>query len=150
MARGKVEAVEVVMGRLDLAAVDDLVTEAEEDVLHLAPDLRDQVQVPAPRRLAGQRDVDPLLAQPPVELGALERLAAALECLLEALPERVQGHARLAVAHLAERLRQLCLPPQEADADLLDLVRGRRGGDRLESLVFERRGVHRATIASAS
>ena len=150
MAGREVEAVEVVVRRLDLAAVHDLVAEAEEDVLHLAADLRDQVQVPAPRRLAGQSDVDPLLAQPSVELGALERVAPSVERRLEALPERVQRHPGLAVSHLTERLRQLRLATQEADADLLDLVRGRRRGDRLECLVFERRGVHRATIASVS
>ena len=43
----EVERVEVVAGRLDLAAVDDPVAEPEEDVLDLAPDLGDQVQVAA-------------------------------------------------------------------------------------------------------
>ena len=46
----EVERVEVVVGRLDLAAVDDLVAEPEEDVLHLAADLGDQVQVAARAR----------------------------------------------------------------------------------------------------
>ena len=45
---------------LDLAAVEDLVAEPEEDVLDLAADLRDQVQVAARELLAGQRDVDDL------------------------------------------------------------------------------------------
>ena len=48
MAGREVERVEVVARRLDLAAVDDAVAEAEEDVLDLAADLRDQVQ-PAAR-----------------------------------------------------------------------------------------------------
>ncbi len=39
----EVEGVEVVARRLDLATVHDLVAEAEEDVLDLAPDLRDEV-----------------------------------------------------------------------------------------------------------
>ena len=47
MARREVERVEVVARRLDLAAVDDAVAEPEEDVLDLAPDLGDQVELPA-------------------------------------------------------------------------------------------------------
>ena len=47
VARREVERVEVVARRLDLAAVDDPVAEPEEDVLDLAPDLRDQVQAAA-------------------------------------------------------------------------------------------------------
>ena len=43
----EVERVEVVARRLDLAAVDDRVAEAEEDVLHLAPDLSDEMELPA-------------------------------------------------------------------------------------------------------
>ena len=46
----EVERVEVVARRLDLAAVDDRVAEAEEDVLDLAADLRDEVQLAARRR----------------------------------------------------------------------------------------------------
>ena len=48
MAGREVEPVEVVVGRLHLAAVDDAVAEPEEDVLDLAADLGDQVQVAAP------------------------------------------------------------------------------------------------------
>ena len=48
MPRREVERVEVVAGRLDLAAVDDLVAEAEEDVLDLAPDLRRGMERAAP------------------------------------------------------------------------------------------------------
>ena len=55
----------------------DLVAEAEEDVLDLAADLRDRVQVAERQLLARERDVDHLLAQPPVELGALELVARA-------------------------------------------------------------------------
>ena len=46
MTRREVEPVEVVVRRLDLAAVDDPVAEPEEDVLDLAADLRDQVEAP--------------------------------------------------------------------------------------------------------
>ena len=48
--RREVQALEVVVRRLDLAPVDDLVAEAEEDVLDLAADLRDQVQMAARAR----------------------------------------------------------------------------------------------------
>ena len=44
MAGREVEAVEVVVGRLDLAAVDDAISEPEKGVLDLAPDLGDQAQ----------------------------------------------------------------------------------------------------------
>jgi hypothetical protein len=54
------ERVEVVVGGLDLATVDDAVAEPEEDVLDLPPDLRDQVQAPALVAGGGQGDVDPL------------------------------------------------------------------------------------------
>ncbi len=53
MPEREVERVEVVARRLDLAAVDDRVAESEEDVLDLAPDLGDQVEVAAPHRRAG-------------------------------------------------------------------------------------------------
>ena len=43
MPRREVQRFEVVARRLDLTAVDDAVAEPEEDVLDLAPDLRDQV-----------------------------------------------------------------------------------------------------------
>ena len=53
MARREVEPVEVVVRRLDLAAVDDAVAEPEEDVLDLAADLGDQVEPAA--RVAADR-----------------------------------------------------------------------------------------------
>ena len=105
------------MRRLDLAAVDDLVAEPEEDVLDLAADLRDQVQVAARARLARQRDVDDLLGQPAVELGALE-LGPALgdRAARAASRSALSDAAGLAVADLAQRLLQLALPAEEADA----------------------------------
>ena len=69
------ELVEVVLDRLDLAVVADLVAEAEEGVLDLPPRLGDRVQVPERKLVAGQRDVDDVLGQRAVELGALELLA---------------------------------------------------------------------------
>jgi hypothetical protein len=47
-----VERVEVVPNGLDLATVHDLVAEAEEDVLHLAADLRQRMEMAAPRSVA--------------------------------------------------------------------------------------------------
>ena len=71
----EVERVEVVARRLDLTAVDDRVPEPEEDVLELAPDLRDEVEMTASYRRAGHRDVDALLGEAAVELCSLERCA---------------------------------------------------------------------------
>ena len=72
MRRRHVQRVEEVVRRLDFAALDDLVAHAEEDVLDLAPHLRDHVQTAAPLSLARQRDVELLLSERAVELGALE------------------------------------------------------------------------------
>jgi hypothetical protein len=47
---GEAEGVEVVPGRLDLAAVDDLVAEPEEDVLDVATNLRRRMERAAPPR----------------------------------------------------------------------------------------------------
>ena len=88
------ELVEVVLGRLDLAIVADLVAEAEEGVLDLAPRLRDRVQVPERERVAGEGDVDDLLGERTVELRALELRAASLERALEPVADAVQRHAR--------------------------------------------------------
>src|SRR5439155_558338 len=68
VGRQEGELVEVVLDRLDLAVVAHLVAEAEERVLDHAADLRDRVQVADGQLLARERDVDHLLAQPPVEL----------------------------------------------------------------------------------
>ena len=72
MPRGERELVEVVLGGLDLAVVADLVAEAEEGVLDLAPRLRERVQVAEREPFAGERDVDDVLGQRAVELGSLE------------------------------------------------------------------------------
>ena len=52
------QRVEVLPDGRDLGAVPDLVAHAEEDVLDLAADLRQQVQAAALDRMAGDRDVD--------------------------------------------------------------------------------------------
>ena len=63
--------VEVVLGRLDLAVVADLVAEPQEGVLDLAARLGDRVQMPEREALARERDVDNVLGEGSVELGAL-------------------------------------------------------------------------------
>src|SRR4051794_7296971 len=102
MPVGEAERIEVVAGRLDLTAVDDLVAETEEDVLDVPPHLRRRMQGAAPpcahrpEQLRGQRDVDRLRREPRVELPALELLLPRGECLLDRLTGSVQGHAGLA------------------------------------------------------
>ena len=144
---GLVERVEVVPDGLDLAPVVDLVAHPEEDVLDPAAQLRDQMQAAAPERLAGQRRVErlPVLCGGSGELGL-----AAGERLLDRRPGGVQRHPGLAVANLAQRQLQLALAAEVADAQLLERVGVRGRCDRGPRLVLERRGVHRATIASAS
>ncbi len=114
--RGEVEAVEVVMRGLDFAAVDDAVAEPEEDVLDLAPDLRDQVEPSASTAGHGKRDVDALLGEAPVELGALQLRLSRIDGSLDPLASRVERHPGLALAHLAERQLELALPPEVLDA----------------------------------
>ena len=136
------ELVEVVLRRLDLAVVADLVAEAEEGVLDLPPRLRDRVQVAEREPLAGERDVDDVLGQRTVELGALEGGLARIDGALDRFPGRVERHARLAVAHLAERELERAAAPEVADAQLLQL-RSRRGSlDGAQGLALERLRVH--------
>ena len=84
----EVEPVEVVVGRLDLPPVDDAVAEPEEDVLDLAADLRDQVEVPALVPADGQRHVGPFVREAPVELRPLELGLAHADRRLDPLAER--------------------------------------------------------------
>src|SRR6187200_1631265 len=95
-----VESGEGVEDRVDLGCVEDAVPEAEEDVLDLAPDLRDQVEPPAQRPLARKRDVEGLDFL--VRLRGECRLALRKR-LLDRRTGRVQSHPRLTVANLAER-----------------------------------------------
>ena len=85
---------------LHLTAVDDLVAEAEEDVLRLAGDLRQRMEVPQRRPLSRKGHVEALGGDEPV--GALEERAALLHGRLEPLADGVQGHAGLPVPDLAE------------------------------------------------
>jgi hypothetical protein len=146
MALRHVERVEVVVRGLHLAAVDDHVAEPEEDVLDLAADLGDQVQVAARGADARERDVDALLAQAPVELAAVEFLPPRGDGQLDGLAHSVQRLPRLAVAHLAERLLQIALASEVANARVVQLL-GRRGTrNRAQSLAFKRLRIHRATV----
>ena len=140
------ELVEVELDRLDLPIVAHLVTEAEERVLDRAPDLRDQMELAERPRLAGERDVEVDILD---DIG-LELAVAQLQRRLDRFARRVQRHAGLAVAHLAQRQLQRALTAQVADAQLLErvLVLGR--GDGGPCFALERRGVHRATIPSVS
>src|SRR5262249_11124049 len=142
MPEREVERVEVVRRRLHLAAVDDRVAETEEDVLDLPPDLRDQVEVPAADMRARHGDVDPLVGEPPVELGPLQRLLTGVDGTLELLAQRVERHARLAVAHLAEGELELALAPEKVDSNLFDLADRRSRVRGCECVVLESLGVH--------
>ena len=122
MARREGQRIEVVTGGLDLATVDDRVPEPEEDVLDLAPDLRDRVQVPARPAPDGQRHVHALLGEPPVEIGAGELFLAGVERRLEAFAHRVQRHPGLPVAHVPERLLERALAAEVLDPRRLDLL----------------------------
>ena len=143
------ELVEVVVGCLDLAVVDDLVPEPEECVLDEPADVGRGMERSDRPLVAGERDVDALLPQPAVELGPLERMPSRLDLCLQALADGVQEHSGLAVADVAQRLRQVALTPQVADARVLQLGQGRRARNRARSLGFEGLRVHRANVSSA-
>ncbi len=142
MAGREVQRVEVVVRRLDLATVDDAVAQAEKDVLHLAPDLRDQVQLAAAVPAGGQRHIDALRGQPGVELGARQLGLAGIDRRLEPLAHRVEGHAGLAVAYLAECLLERALATEILDPHDLDRVGGRRRSGGGQSLALECFGIH--------
>src|SRR3954447_15805079 len=167
MTRLEREHVEVDVGPLDLAVVADLVAEADERVLDLAARLRDRVQPAERERVAGERHVDGFLRQRageggaggrpadgslrqrPVELLALERRAPLVERGLEPLADAVQEHAALAVADASQRLRQLALPAEVADARVVQLVERRSGRNRASRLGFVALPVHRPNVPSA-
>ena len=100
-------------------------------------------------RLARQGDVDDLLGEPAVEVGALEVGAALGHGQLEPLAERVEDAAGLRIADLAERLLQLALPPEEADALAVELLEGRSARNRASRLAFQGLRIHRVSVSSA-
>ncbi len=124
------ERVEVVPGVRHFGALVDLEAHAEEDVLDLALDLRQEVQPPAPERLAGQRHVERALRVQPLERFVLDRVATRFDRCLEPRPDAVQEHPALAVPHSPQRLHQVGLPAEVADTRVVELVRrrGRRDG----------------------
>ena len=89
------ERVEVVPDGLDFAGIDDLVPQAEEDVLDLPPDLCQRMKAPPSQPCAGQSDVELL-----VELdqrAALELRLTRCERFLEALSHGIQRHPGLSI-----------------------------------------------------
>src|SRR5205085_11655021 len=60
----------------------------------------------------------------------------------EAFAERVQSHARLTVADVAERELELALAAEIAHAELVELVERRGRGDLGRRLLLERLRVH--------
>ena len=134
MARREGQGVEVVTRRLDLATVDDRVAEAEKDVLHLAADLRDRMQVAALPPSDGKRHIHPLLGEPAVEIGAAELVLAGGERGLETLAKGVQRDAGLAVANVAKGLLDRALPAKVLDACGVHVVHRGRRRDGCESL----------------
>src|SRR5204863_8792370 len=113
----------------DLAVVDDPVAETEEGVLDDAADVRRRVEMPDLQLLAGQRDVDGLTGERLLELLAAEPVEALGDGLFEALAQRVQRHARLAVADLAQRQLELALAAEVLDTQGIELVQRRGRGD---------------------
>src|SRR5919109_1264107 len=74
--------------------------------------------------LSRKRDVDDVLRERAVELGALEGRLATGDGVLDRPARRVEGHARLAVADLAKLVRRRC------------------GLDRAQGVTLERFRVH--------
>ena len=114
------------MVELDLRSLDHVEAESDEDVLHLAAGLRDEVEVAGgARRVARQRDVDPVLGQLGVELAGLELVRTGAQQLLQRHPH---GVGRLAhrpallrgqLADPAQRLHEHGLAAEVAHPQLL-------------------------------
>ena len=138
----EVERVEVVVRRLDLAAVDDPVAEAEEDVLDLPADLRDQVEVAAPDapRPGSVTSTDSSASRRSSSAPSSSASRAATAASSR-LARGVQRHAGLAVAHLAQRLLQGALAAEVAGRGRSSSSR-RRGSarNRVSGLGFQRSG----------
>ena len=135
--RAVVERVEVVVDGLDLGAFHDGEAEAQEDVFELAPGRAQHVQAPERlRRRARQCDVDAILDELGVELGARELGTARLDQRLERLAGGVRRLADggallgLELRDLAQHLRQLGLAAEIAHPQLLELSARRGRADR--------------------
>jgi hypothetical protein len=79
-----------------------------------------------------------------------ELALAPLQGVFDSGARGVQRHPGLAVANLAQRQLERALAPEVANAKLLERVRVGGRCDRGPCFALERRGVHRATIPSAS
>ena len=124
----RVERGEVVEVGLDLAAGDDLVADAGEDVAHLADDVVDEVLRADGHAAPGQGDVNGAGGHLLFELGGLELLLLGLERRLDGVADLV-GHladdgALLLgeLAHAAQGGGEAALLAQDGDADLLEGV----------------------------
>jgi hypothetical protein len=134
--RRVVEGGEVVVLVLDLRPLHDREAEPDEDVLHPASDLRDQVEMAGQRRrVARHGHVDAVLGEPAVELRGLELGGALLEQHLERAPHLVGLLAERAallgrqLADRAQRRGQLRLAAEVAHPQLLELSRRPGGAD---------------------
>jgi hypothetical protein len=144
MRRVVIERVEVVVHALDLGPLGDAEAHPDEDVLDLAPRLRQQVQAAGRRqRRGGQRHVDPVAHELRVELGGRELAVARLDQRLQRLARLVGGLADRAallgrqLRDAAQHVRQLGSAAEEADPRLLQRVRRGGGGDGRLALVLE-------------
>ena len=119
---GERELVEVVLDRLDLAVVAHLVAEADEGVLDHAARLRDRMELAERQLLAGERDVDDVVPERPVELFPCDPFRCCLLGFLERGSDVVQRAAALAVSDLAQRLRQCGTTAEVTDVDIGKLL----------------------------
>src|SRR5919204_50782 len=69
---------------------------------------------------------------------------------LERVAEGVQNHARVAVAHAPQRLRELALATRVAHPGLVELAEGLGARDRAQRLGFDSLGIHPPTVPSPS
>src|SRR5471032_670500 len=136
MRRAERELVEVELDGLDFTVVAHLVAEPEERVLDHPAHLRDRMQMADRQLLAGERDVDHLFAEPPVELLVGERDFSRIEQRLEPLPDAVQQHPALAVTHLAQAQRKLALTAEVLDTNIFERSNRRRRLSRAHSRLF--------------
>ena len=93
----RVQRREVVVRVLDLGPVEDLVAEPDEDVLDLAADLGDQVEVAARDGVTGEGDVDLLLGERAVELAGAKLFARPGRSLLRFSSARSSTESSFAV-----------------------------------------------------
>ena len=122
MRRRERELVEVVRDRLDLAVVAHFVTEAEEGVLDQPARLRDRMELAERECLAGQRDVDDVVPERPVELLARDPVRRDLLRCFELRTDVIERPSGLAVADLAQRLRERGAAAEVADVDFGELL----------------------------